>query len=87
MYCLSRDDTETVAAQIRQYTDITASHYHAGEPRLSAAALPGLPMPPAACCLAGQSRALLRLWPPRAPATPRPCTSRTLARSPPRVQA
>lgn len=30
VYCLSRDDTETVAAQIREHTDITAAHYHAG---------------------------------------------------------
>lgn len=30
VYALSRDDTETVAAQIRQLTDISAAHYHAG---------------------------------------------------------
>ncbi|PRW57979.1 ATP-dependent DNA helicase Q-like 1 isoform A [Chlorella sorokiniana] len=30
VYCLSRDNTETVAATIRQYTDISAAHYHAG---------------------------------------------------------
>ena len=30
VYCLSRGDTEDVAAQIRQYTDVTAAHYHAG---------------------------------------------------------
>lgn len=30
MYCLSRDNTETVAAQIREQTDVSAAHYHAG---------------------------------------------------------
>ncbi|KAI7836066.1 hypothetical protein COHA_010035 [Chlorella ohadii] len=30
VYCLSRDNTETVAATIRQFTDISAAHYHAG---------------------------------------------------------
>jgi bloom syndrome protein len=30
VYCLSRDDTESVAGQIRDHTDISAAHYHAG---------------------------------------------------------
>ncbi|KAI3425882.1 hypothetical protein D9Q98_007855 [Chlorella vulgaris] len=30
VYCLSRDNTETVAAQIREQTDVSAAHYHAG---------------------------------------------------------
>lgn len=30
VYCLSRDDSEAVAAQIRELTGVPAAHYHAG---------------------------------------------------------
>ena len=30
VYCLSRDDSEVVAAQIREHADVPAAHYHAG---------------------------------------------------------
>ena len=30
MYCLSRDDSEVVAALITQHTGVPAAHYHAG---------------------------------------------------------
>ena len=30
MYCLSRDESAKVAAQIREACGVTAAHYHAG---------------------------------------------------------
>lgn len=30
MYCLSRDESEGVAAEIRERTGVPAAHYHAG---------------------------------------------------------